>query len=392
MAKEPEDRWPSAAAFVGALDDALDEEAVAEPTRVLAAARRSRRAAGPRRRRHAPRTASGAPGRRRGWGTRRGARARPACRGRRGRRRAHRAAAAATTRAGGPTPPRPGEDGEGREDARSRRRPRRPRRRRPRRRSPRRRPTATPSDDRRSAERPAGTATALGNDPAALQLRAYELNNAGDSAGALQFAQRAVQRCEGSTQVEPCAYALYEYARALRGTGEPATARSRRSRSARQRFPDDQPDAVEQSCVQQARATPAAAARLSASRRAHRGQRQHGLRGVLALVALAAARPRERLLHGLDREHAERARHAGRELDVLDPARRLGADVVVVVGLAADHRAEAGDARVAAGLGQVLRRERQLERAGHVEHVDLDPRRGERALRARRRAAAARSS
>ena len=41
-----------------------------------------------------------------------------------------------------------------------------------------------------------------------------------------------------------------------------------------------------------------------------------------------------------------------RELDVLDPARRLGADVVVVVGLAADHGAEAGDAGVAARSAQ----------------------------------------
>ena len=38
------------------------------------------------------------------------------------------------------------------------------------------------------------------------------------------------------------------------------------------------------------------------------------------------------------------------QLDVLDPARRLAADVVVVVGLAADDRAEAGDAGVAAAV------------------------------------------
>src|SRR3712207_7368321 len=36
-------------------------------------------------------------------------------------------------------------------------------------------------------------------------------------------------------------------------------------------------------------------------------------------------------------------RSARAQLDVLDPARRLGADVVVVVRLAADDRAEAGD-------------------------------------------------
>ena len=111
------------------------------------------------------------------------------------------------------------------------------------------------------------------------------------------------------------------------------------------------------------------AQRLSA--RPQRGEREHGLRGVLALVALAAAGARQRLLHVLDREHAERARDAGRELHVPDPARRLGADVVVVVGLAADHGPEAGDARVAPALGEVLRRRRQLERARHVVDVGL---------------------
>src|SRR4029079_15730014 len=71
-----------------------------------------------------------------------------------------------------------------------------------------------------------------------------------------------------------------------------------------------------------------------------------------------------------------------RELDVLDAAGGLGADVVVVVRLAADDRAEAGERRVAAGLGQVLRRERELERAGHVVDVELHGGLGERPLRA----------
>src|SRR4051794_33512883 len=101
---------------------------------------------------------------------------------------------------------------------------------------------------------------------------------------------------------------------------------------------------------------------------------QHGLGGVAALVALAAARARERLVHVLDGQHAERARHAGAQLDVLDAARGLGADVVVVVGLAADAAAQAGDAVVAAGLRRVERRERQLEGPGAPEGVVLGPR------------------
>ena len=61
-------------------------------------------------------------------------------------------------------------------------------------------------------------------------------------------------------------------------------------------------------------------------------------------VALGAAgHALERLLHRVDRQHAEPARHAGLELHLLDPASGLAAHVVVVVGLAADHRAEADD-------------------------------------------------
>src|SRR4051794_4761456 len=101
------------------------------------------------------------------------------------------------------------------------------------------------------------------------------------------------------------------------------------------------------------------------------------------LVALAAAGAGQRLVHVLDGQHAERARDAGAQLHVLDPARRLGADVVVVIGLAADDGAEARHAGVAAGLGEVLRRERQLVGAGHRERVDiLDARLGEGLARA----------
>ena len=116
--------------------------------------------------------------------------------------------------------------------------------------------------------------------------------------------------------------------------------------------------------------------------RADRSHRHDGLGGVAALVALVAARARQRLLHVRHRQHPERARHAGLQLDRLDPARRLGADVVVVVGLAADDRPQARDARVAARLGEVLGGKRQLEGAGHVERVDvLDARLGERGAR-----------
>ena len=82
-----------------------------------------------------------------------------------------------------------------------------------------------------------------GNDPAALPLQAYNLNNAGDHQQALAYAQKAVERCQGSSELT-CAYALYEYARALRLTGNPEAAiAALEERKAR--FPDNQPDAVE---------------------------------------------------------------------------------------------------------------------------------------------------
>jgi hypothetical protein len=54
-----------------------------------------------------------------------------------------------------------------------------------------------------------------------------------------------VRACEGSTAVSPCAYALFEYAKALRLTGNPQAAiAALEERKAR--FPDNQPGAVEQ--------------------------------------------------------------------------------------------------------------------------------------------------
>ena len=61
----------------------------------------------------------------------------------------------------------------------------------------------------------------------------------------MKYAQKAVQRCAGSTAVSPCAYALFEYAKALRLTGNPQAAIAALEER-KQRFPGNQPDAVEQ--------------------------------------------------------------------------------------------------------------------------------------------------
>ena len=98
-----------------------------------------------------------------------------------------------------------------------------------------------------------------------------------------------------------------------------------------------------------------------------------------ALVALAAAGPGERLLHRVAGDHAEGAGHAGLQLHVLDPARGLGADEVVVVGLAADHDPEAGDPAVGSPVDQLASRRSELVGAGdrelgHVGHRDAGDR------------------
>jgi serine/threonine protein kinase len=106
-------------------------------------------------------------------------------------------------------------------------------------------PTQTPAPTEEPKKPKKDKGGAPGNDPAALQLRAFELNNAGDHQQALTFAQKAVQLCEGSDAVSPCAYALFEYAKALRLTGNP-TAAIAALEERKQRFPGNQPGAVEQ--------------------------------------------------------------------------------------------------------------------------------------------------
>jgi len=260
MAKEPEERWESAGAMVRALDDAL----TAPP---------------PRRRGTETTRVMGAPPRRGGDGGGGGTTARPPRRGGDGgagaappprRRRGVGAlialAALLLVVAGAVALITSGGDGDPPADRTAQRDAER---------------TATPDATRTAeatatptptAEEPAATATETpapteepaqeappekrkkpkknkggvpGNDPTALQLRAFELNNAGDHEQALAYAEKAVQLCAGSNAVSPCAYALFEYAKALRLTGNP-TAAIAALEERKQRFPGNQPDAVEQ--------------------------------------------------------------------------------------------------------------------------------------------------
>jgi eukaryotic-like serine/threonine-protein kinase len=97
-------------------------------------------------------------------------------------------------------------------------------------------PTAEPTAE---PQQPA----AEGDDPGQLQLQAYDLNRAGRHDEALPVAARAVELCQGSNEISPCAYALFEYARALRLTGDPQSAIGVLEER-KQRFPGDQPKAV----------------------------------------------------------------------------------------------------------------------------------------------------
>ena len=253
MAKEPEDRWPSAAAFVEALDDALEDDAPAETTRVLpvtaaAPARTApppaRTAPPPPRDPVPPQRGGGRPGRGAGPLVALAAIALLIA-----------AAALLLTRGGDEDPGTTAADSTPTPEATATpektAKPEKTATPEP---EPTPEETATPEATPEPTQTPAnngngqgngkGRLKQLGDDPAALQLEAYNRNRAGDPAGALPFAERAVQLCQGSTEVSPCAYALFEYARALRGAGDPAAA-VQVLEERLQRFPDDQRATVE---------------------------------------------------------------------------------------------------------------------------------------------------
>ena len=235
MAKEPEDRCPSAGAMVRELDDAL---ATPPPRRraAVAAGGDATRVMG-RTPPPAPPARTGSPpgGSRRGWGV--GALIGLAAL-------VLVVAGAVALMSGGEDPPA---DRPARDEPRA---------------------TATATATAEATATPEATATATpepteepaaeeeppkqpkkekpkvsGDDPAALQLQAYNLNNAGQPEQALPYAQQAVELCQGSTEVT-CAYALFEYAKALRLTGDPQGAINALEER-KQRFPDNQPGAVE---------------------------------------------------------------------------------------------------------------------------------------------------
>ena len=61
-------------------------------------------------------------------------------------------------------------------------------------------------------------------DPSALNAQGFALMNQGNYEGAIEPLQQAVDNCEGSTAVDPCAYALYNLGASLRRAGRPEEA------------------------------------------------------------------------------------------------------------------------------------------------------------------------
>ncbi|WP_053227767.1 serine/threonine-protein kinase [Solirubrobacter soli] len=91
-------------------------------------------------------------------------------------------------------------------------------------------PTETPTPTETTSPEPTPTATATptpaapSGNPSELQAKGHTALLAGDIQGALTNLKAAVDACGDSSQVDPCAYAMYDYGAALVAAGRPAEA------------------------------------------------------------------------------------------------------------------------------------------------------------------------
>ena len=114
-------------------------------------------------------------------------------------------------------------------------------------------------------------------------------------------------------------------------------------------------------------------ARASTARRISKlrdegGHLDRGRRRLPALVGGSFARPLERFLDRVGREHAKGHRHTGRAGGIGEPVRHGGRDVLEVRGRAANEATQADDGLESSRRGRAPRRERDLEGAGHLQH------------------------
>jgi serine/threonine-protein kinase len=82
---------------------------------------------------------------------------------------------------------------------------------------------ATPTPTAAATEAPEETTTQapVSGDPAALNAEGFELLQAGDFAGAVPVLQQAVEACDGAGELDPCGYAYYNLGWALTDSGRP---------------------------------------------------------------------------------------------------------------------------------------------------------------------------
>jgi serine/threonine-protein kinase len=103
-------------------------------------------------------------------------------------------------------------------------------------------PTATPTPT--ATQTPQQTGPDEGR-AAQLNAQGFQLLNAGSYQEAVGPLQQAYEACQGSEALDPCGYALFNYGRALRLAGNPDAAVPVLEERL-QRFPDDQRETVEQ--------------------------------------------------------------------------------------------------------------------------------------------------
>jgi serine/threonine-protein kinase len=85
-------------------------------------------------------------------------------------------------------------------------------------------PSATATNEPSSTPTPTATPDTPTGSPASLQARGHSELLAGNLDSAVSTLKAAVDACGASTQVDPCAYAMYDYAVALVQSGRPADA------------------------------------------------------------------------------------------------------------------------------------------------------------------------
>ncbi len=73
----------------------------------------------------------------------------------------------------------------------------------------------------------------------------------------------------------------------------------------------------------------------------------------------------------LRRQHRGKHRHLGAQLHIHQRLDHGVGDELVAIDAAIDHEPGSDDRGVAPGLGEYLRMQRDLERARHLEHVDV---------------------